>query len=52
MTLLRADALTPTSTADVLLADPARRKGGNRTFRLGDFSPPLIDVLTTYAGDR
>lgn len=50
VTLLRADALTLTSTADVLLADPARRRGGSRTFRLGDFSPPLIDVLTTYAG--
>jgi hypothetical protein len=51
VTLLRADALTPTSTADVLIADPARRSsGGSRTFRPDDFSPPLLDVLTTYAG--
>ncbi|QKT07822.1 class I SAM-dependent methyltransferase [Gordonia sp. X0973] len=49
-TLLRADALTPVSTADVLLADPARRRGGSRTFRIEDLSPPLLDVLTTYAG--
>ncbi len=50
VTLLRANALTPTSTADVLLADPARRSGGARVFRPDDFSPPLLDVLTTYAG--
>ncbi|GED98355.1 THUMP-like domain-containing protein [Gordonia crocea] len=50
-TLLRADALTPTSTADVLIADPARRSSsGTRSFRPDDFSPPLLDVLTTYAG--
>ncbi|MFT4199975.1 THUMP-like domain-containing protein [Gordonia sp. (in: high G+C Gram-positive bacteria)] len=49
-TLLRADALTPTSTADVLIADPARRSGGARTFRIDGTSPPLLDVLTLYAG--
>nr|WP_212763141.1 class I SAM-dependent methyltransferase [Gordonia araii] len=49
-TLLRADALAPTSTADVLLADPARRSGGTRTFRIDELSPPLLSVLTTYAG--
>ncbi|MDL9935626.1 class I SAM-dependent methyltransferase [Gordonia sp. ABSL1-1] len=50
VTLLRADALTPTSNADVVLADPARRSGGSRVFRLEDLSPPLLDVLTVYAG--
>ncbi|MFT3900558.1 MAG: class I SAM-dependent methyltransferase [Gordonia sp. (in: high G+C Gram-positive bacteria)] len=49
-TLLRADALTPTSTADVVIADPARRRGGTRTFRIEETSPPLLDVLTLYAG--
>ncbi len=49
-TLLVADALTPTSTADVVLADPARRSGSGRVFRLDQLTPPLLDVLTTYAG--
>ena len=47
--LLLADALTPTSTADVVLADPARRSGGGRVFRLDQLAPPLPDVLMTYA---
>ncbi|WLP93225.1 class I SAM-dependent methyltransferase [Gordonia sp. NB41Y] len=49
-TLLVADALTPTSTADVVVADPARRTGGSRVFRLDQLTPPLPDVLTAYAG--
>nr|WP_202421967.1 class I SAM-dependent methyltransferase [Gordonia sp. SID5947] len=49
-TLLRADALTPTSSADVVVADPARRSGSARVFRLEALTPPLLDVLTTYAG--
>lgn len=49
-TLLVADALTPTSTADVVIADPARRSGAGRIFRLDQLSPPLFDVFTTYAG--
>ena len=49
-TLLRADALTPTSTADVILADPARRSGAGRVFRLDQLTPPLLDLMTTYAG--
>ncbi|MBD0859843.1 class I SAM-dependent methyltransferase [Gordonia sp. zg691] len=49
-TLLVADALTPTSTADVVLADPARRSDGGRVFRLDQLTPPLLDLLTTYAG--
>lgn len=47
-TLLRADALTPTSTADVVVADPARRVGGSRTLRLEDLQPPLLGLLTAY----
>ncbi|MGV9671161.1 THUMP-like domain-containing protein [Gordonia sp. NPDC003504] len=49
-TLLVADALTPTSTADVVLADPARRTGAGRVFSPDALSPPLLDVLMTYAG--
>ncbi|ORM29186.1 SAM-dependent methyltransferase [Williamsia sp. 1135] len=49
-TLARADALTPTSDADVVIADPARRSGGRRSFRLEDTEPPLLDVLAVYAG--
>lgn len=49
-TIVRADALTPTSIADVVLADPARRSGAGRVFRLDQLTPPLLDVLTTYAG--
>ncbi|MCH5642997.1 class I SAM-dependent methyltransferase [Gordonia sp. ABSL49_1] len=49
-TLLVADALTPTSTADVVLADPARRSGSGRVFRLDQLAPPLLDLLTNYSG--
>lgn len=49
-TLLVADALTPTSRADVFLADPARRSGAGRVFRLDALTPPLLDVLMTYSG--
>lgn len=48
--LLRADALTPTSTADVILADPARRTGSGRVFRLDQLTPPLFELFTVYAG--
>lgn len=48
--LLVADALNPTSTADVVIADPARRSGAGRIFRLDQLTPPLPDVLMTYAG--
>lgn len=48
--LMRADALTPTSTADVVIADPARRSGAGRVFRLDQLTPPLPAVLMTYAG--
>ncbi|PYE15598.1 hypothetical protein DFR67_110264 [Williamsia limnetica] len=49
-TLARADALTPTSNADVVIADPARRSGGRRSFRIEDTEPPLLEVLAVYAG--
>ncbi|WP_439029441.1 THUMP-like domain-containing protein [Gordonia terrae] len=49
-TLLNADALTPTSTADVVLADPARRSEAGRVFRLDQLTPPLLELMTTYAG--
>ncbi|MGB6038683.1 MAG: class I SAM-dependent methyltransferase [Gordonia sp. (in: high G+C Gram-positive bacteria)] len=48
--LLRGDALTPTSTADVVLADPARRNARGRTFRFDELVPPLPDLLAAYEG--
>lgn len=48
--LARADALTPTSNADVVIADPARRNARGRTFRFDDLMPPLPDLLSAYAG--
>jgi hypothetical protein len=42
VTLLRADALAPVTRDTVLVADPARRTAsGRRTWRPGDFTPPL-----------
>lgn len=49
-TLLRADALTPTSTADVVIADPGRRNSGGRVFGLQQLDPPLLELLSVYAG--
>ncbi len=49
-TVLRADALTPTSRADVVIADPARRTGAGRIFRLDQLMPPLPDLLAAYEG--
>lgn len=49
-TLLRADALTPTSTADVIVADPARRDAGGRVFGIDRLDPPLLELLAVYAG--
>jgi hypothetical protein len=46
-----ADALTPTSTADVVIADPARRDStGARKLRLEDLRPGLFELLSVYAG--
>lgn len=48
--LLRADALTPTSPADVIVADPARRAGGRRITDPAQLLPPLPDLLAAYPG--
>lgn len=50
-TLLRADALRPTSRADVIVADPARRdSSGRRSWRPADFLPPLDQLIDAYPG--
>lgn len=48
--LVRADALRPVSTSAAVLADPARRSGGRRTFSPADLQPPLPDLLEAYRG--
>lgn len=48
--LARADALSPASTADVVIADPARRNARGRTFKLDELDPPLLDLMAVYAG--
>lgn len=48
--IFRADALTTTTTADVLLADPARRAGGRRITRPEDLVPPLPEVVDKHRG--
>ncbi|ADG79532.1 THUMP-like domain-containing protein OS=Tsukamurella paurometabola (strain ATCC 8368 / DSM /CCUG 35730 / CIP 100753 / JCM 10117 / KCTC 9821 / NBRC 16120/ NCIMB 702349 / NCTC 13040) OX=521096 GN=Tpau_2934 PE=4 SV=1 [Tsukamurella paurometabola] len=45
-----ADALAPTSTADVVIADPARRAGGRRIVDPEQMSPALSELRATYAG--
>ncbi|WP_019203910.1 hypothetical protein [Tsukamurella sp. 1534] len=45
-----ADALTPTSNADVVIADPARRSGGRRIVDPEQMSPPLSALRAAYAG--
>ncbi len=45
-----ADALTPTSTADVVIADPARRAGGRRIVDPERMSPALSALQAAYAG--
>ncbi|MGC0364695.1 hypothetical protein ABH922_002679 [Rhodococcus sp. 27YEA15] len=49
-TLLRADALRPTTRGTVVLADPARRSGGRRTHDPAALMPPLPDLLDVYRG--
>jgi len=49
-TLLRADALTPTSSADVVIADPGRRTERGRVFGIEQLDPPLLELLAVYAG--
>lgn len=49
--LLRADALHPVSRNTVVVADPARRDStGRRTWRPGDFTPPLDELADAYRG--
>lgn len=48
--LAKADALVPCSTADVVIADPARRADGRRTHDPAKLQPPLPDLLEAYAG--
>jgi hypothetical protein len=44
----QADALSETSTAQVILADPARRAGGRRISSPQDLLPPLPDLVDTH----
>lgn len=44
----RANALTTTSTADAIIADPARRKSGRRISRPEDLLPPLPDLIAAH----
>lgn len=48
--LIRADALRPCSTDTVVIADPARRTEGGRTYDPAKLQPPLPDLLDAYAG--
>ncbi|WP_067569594.1 class I SAM-dependent methyltransferase [Nocardia acidivorans] len=48
--LAKADALRPVSTAEVVIADPARRADGRRTHDPAKLQPPLPDLLAAYAG--
>ncbi|MCU1645358.1 MAG: putative S-adenosylmethionine-dependent methyltransferase [Nocardia sp.] len=48
--LAKADALRPCSTAEVVIADPARRADGRRTHDPAKLQPPLPDLLSAYAG--
>ncbi|GAB4584216.1 THUMP-like domain-containing protein [Nocardia sp. IFM 10818] len=48
--LVKADALAPSSNAEVVIADPARRADGKRTHDPAKLQPPLPDLLEAYAG--
>lgn len=48
--LCRADALAPVSRGTVVVADPARRRGGRRRFDPRDYQPALDALLETYRG--
>ncbi|WP_280426824.1 THUMP-like domain-containing protein [Nocardia carnea] len=48
--LVRADALVPCTEGTVIIADPARRAGGKRTFDPAALQPPLPDLLAAYPG--
>ena len=45
----QADALTQTTNAEVVLADPARREGGRRITAPEDLLPPLPDLVAAHA---
>ncbi len=47
--LCRADALRPVTRGTVVVADPARRSAGRRTFHPRDYTPALDDLLAAYA---
>ncbi|OZC82255.1 SAM-dependent methyltransferase [Rhodococcus sp. 06-412-2C] len=49
-TLLRADALTPTTRGTVVVADPGRRAGGRRRHDPAALQPPLPDLFDAYRG--
>ncbi|NIL83395.1 hypothetical protein RhoFasGS6_00747 [Rhodococcus fascians] len=49
-TVLRADALTPTTRETVVVADPGRRAGGRRRHDPAALQPPLPDLLDAYRG--
>lgn len=48
--ILRADALAPSSNAEVIVADPARRAGGRRISDPARLLPPLPALMEAYAG--
>ncbi|MEU1982241.1 class I SAM-dependent methyltransferase [Nocardia sp. NPDC019395] len=48
--LVRADALVPITAGTVIVADPARRAGGKRTYDPAALQPPLPDLLAAYPG--
>lgn len=48
--VLRADALVPTTRGTVVLADPGRRVGGRRTHDPAKLEPPLPALMDAYAG--
>lgn len=50
MVLVRADALVPCSSAEVVIADPARRADGRRTHDPAKLQPPLPELLEAYRG--
>lgn len=50
--LLRADALRPVTRDAVVVLDPARRRGGRRTFDPRDYAPALDAVLDVYRSRR
>ncbi|OZC43333.1 SAM-dependent methyltransferase [Rhodococcus sp. WWJCD1] len=49
-TLLRADALTPTTRGTVVVADPGRRAGGRRRHDPAALQPPLPELFDAYRG--